>query len=383
MPSRVDFLLFSADGVGGIARTVINLANRLADDRDVELISLYRQRERPAFAIDERVRVTHLVDAAARRGRIQTYLDRRPSRLAPVEAAPDISRLTDRALRRKLRSLPPGLLVSTRPSLHAAAAEYAPKHTLTIGQEHLNLRHRQGTPETLKVVMDSARRLDCLVTLTESDRDDYRQALDGSDTVVEAIPNAVPWPIGDAAALDSKVVVSAGRLGARKAFPRLIRAFAPIARQHPDWQLHIYGDGPERAKLEQLIDRRGLGEQVVLQGHSDRFDEALGNASVFAFSSLSEGFGMVLLEAMSKGVPVVSFDVPHGPSDLISDGVNGRLLPDGDLDGFTAALTELVEDVEQRRRMGAAAQKTAATYEIDPVSTRWTTLFDQLEARRG
>jgi glycosyltransferase involved in cell wall biosynthesis len=398
---RVAFLLFSVDGVGGIARTVVNLANRLADSHDVELISLYRNRRRPTYAIDDRITVSYLHDARpvgpgghrrdglvrarsarADRGRLRAFLDGRRSRLAPPEAAPDISLLTDLLLRRRLRSLPPSILVSTRPSLHAAAARYAPKHTLTVAQDHLNFESRSNTPAVLEVIQKSVPRLDCFVTLTEADRRDYARLFGGSDPAVECIPNAVPWDIGDAAKLDSKVVVAAGRLAPRKAFPRLIRAYAPIARAHPDWQLHIYGNGPERGPIEKLIADRDLGEQVVLKGHADDMERVYLDAAVFALSSHAEGFSMVLVEAISKGLPIVAFDVPRGVSDVVRDGHNGRLVDDGDLAGFTAALAQLVEDDELRRRMGAAALATARDYETDAIAERWVSLFTELRSSR-
>jgi glycosyltransferase involved in cell wall biosynthesis len=400
-PARVAFLLFSVDGVGGIARTVVNLANRLADTYDVELISLHRHKARSAYAVDDRITVSYLhdarpvesgqrvdgqvraKDARADQGRLRAFLDGRTSRLAPPEAAPDISRLTDLLLRRKLRSMPPGILVSTRPSLHAAAARYAPRHLITVAQDHLNFESRSRTPALLEVIERSAPKLDCFVALTDADREDYARLLAGSGTAVVCIPNAAPWPIGESSTLDGKVVVAAGRLAARKGFPRLVRAYAPIARAHPDWQLHIYGNGPERSALRRLISNRDLGSQIVLRSHSDDIESVYLSSAVFALSSHAEGFSMVLIEAMSKGLPVVSFDIPRGPAEVIRDGHNGRLVKDGDLAGFTAALAQIIEDDDLRHQMGAAALATAKEYDTDTIAGRWVALFDRLQLDRG
>jgi glycosyltransferase involved in cell wall biosynthesis len=98
--------------------------------------------------------------------------------------------------------------------------------------------------------------------------------------------------------------------------------------------------------------------------------------------SHAEGFPMVLVEAMSFGLPVVSFDIPRGPADIIVDGENGRLIPDQDMDGFTAALRQLIEDDDLRFRLGAGAHATAREYEIDAIAGRWEALFTQLRAGR-
>lgn len=398
---RLYFLLFSADGADGITRTVFSLANKLVETRPVEIISLYRRRKRLFFPLDKRIPVSNLEDARplgpkgnpgggrvrARdvpqdRGRWRAMLDRRPSRLTPASAAPDMSLLTDLLLRRKLRALEPGVLVSTRPSLHAAAAKYSPRGMITIGQDHLNFPTRAEMPGVMKVVQDSARRMDSLVVLTQGDLRDYRDALGDADTVVEAIPNAVPWDVQEAAPLDNKIAVAAGRFVERKGFPRLIEAFEPVAHAHPDWQLHIYGKGEQQEAIETEIIKRELGDQVILKGHTPEFADRLAEASMFVSGSYAEGFPMVIVEAMSHGVPVVSFDIPRGPADIIDDGTNGRLLPDDDMAGFSAAMSQLIEDDELRRRMGANAHETARQYEIDAIASRWESLFTQLRERR-
>jgi glycosyltransferase involved in cell wall biosynthesis len=400
---RIYFLVFTADGADGITRTVFSLANKLAETHAVEIVSLYRRRRRMFYPLDRRIVVTNLQDARpigkqgkrigglvrareapGERGRLKAFLDKRRSRLVTPSAAPDMSLLTDLLLRRKLRSLAPGVLISTRPSLHAAAARFAPRDMITIGQDHLNFESRSTTPGIMRLVQDSARRMDSFVVLTRGDRRDYAQALSDADTVIESIPNAVPWQVGDASALDSKIAITAGRFVERKGFPRLVEAFEPVAKEHPEWQLHIYGKGDQQRLIEREIAKRGLGDQVILQGHTDEFDKALAGASMFVSGAHAEGFPMVMVEAMSVGLPVISFDIPRGPADIIDDGENGRLIPDGDMAAYSAALLQVVGDDDVRRRMGVKAHATAREYEIDAIAARWEALFTQLvERRRG
>jgi glycosyltransferase involved in cell wall biosynthesis len=398
---RVYFLVFSADGADGITRTVFSLANQLVKTHAVEIISLYRRRRRLFFPLDRRIVVSNLEDARpigpkgnrigglvrARevprdRGRLRAFLDKRGSRVVSPKAAPDMSLLTDLLLRRKLRSLPPGVLISTRPSLHAAAARYSRRDMITIGQDHLNFESRSMTPGILKLVQDSVRKLDGFVVLTPGDQRDYTASMPKADTVIEAIPNAVPWDIGEASPLDSKIAIAAGRFVERKGFPRLVEAYEPVARAHPDWQLHLYGKGEQQDLIEREIAERGLDDHVILQGHTDKFAEALAGASMFVTGSHAEGFPMVMIEAMSYGLPVVSFDIPRGPSDIIVDGDNGRLLADGDMEGFSEAMLQLVGDDDVRRRMGLAAHASAKEYEIEAIAARWEALFTQLVERR-
>ena len=385
---RIYLLMFNACGSGGVARTVINLANRLAEHHEVELISLFRRGRRPRFPVDPRVRLSFLVDDRAlrkERGSYKSFLAGRSSWLRPTVIDSQMSLLTDVALLRKLRGLPPGMLVSTRPSLHLAATRLAPRRLVLIGWDHLNFPSRFRTERQAEVLRTAIPRLDAYAVLTNADAEDYRRELPDMDTHIQVIRNAASWPISATpAALENKVVVAAGRLSGVKGFDRMIRAYRPVASAYPDWRLHIYGHGEQRAALARLITDLGLGEQVHLMGFTQDFRSVLENASFYAMSSRAEGFPMVLLEAMSTGLPLVSFDCPRGPGEIIDDGKNGRLVPNGDGPGFTAALLELIGDAELRKRFGAQALEDSRQYEMDRVVAHWETLFERAAGgRRG
>ena len=397
---RIYFLSFTADGADGICRTQAVVANELVERHEVEIISLYKRRNELTYPLDERIRVVDLYDARPvgpkgkpyggrvrakdhpERGRIKAWLDSRQSLSAPRADDPSVSLFSDLLIRSKLRSLPPGVLVSTRPSLHAAAAKYAPRHLALVGWEHMHLEAREMQPRMMDRLLQTVPRLDGLVTLTEGDRRAWAERLTDSDLVLEAIPNAVPWEVGTASSLDQKVIVSGGRFVERKGFQRLVQAYAPVARKHPDWQLHLWGRGPEEDSVAEEIRRQGVEQQVIMKGHSDEFDKVLGEATIFANGALYEGFGMVMTEALSKGVPLVAFDVPIGPQEIVQDGVNGRLVADGDMQGFADALLQLIEDEALRRRMGADAQVTAREYGIDAIGRRWDDLIDRVVTDR-
>jgi glycosyltransferase involved in cell wall biosynthesis len=178
-------------------------------------------------------------------------------------------------------------------------------------------------------------------------------------------------------------VITAGRLTVQKAFDRLIEAYAPIAARHPDWQLHIYGTGKKRAELARQIERLGVGGQVRLLGFTDQLEARLEEASMFAMSSRYEGFPMVLLEAMSKGVPPVRLDCPEGPRQLIRDDSNGLLVGKADVAGLSRAMLRLIEDPQLRRRLGDGAMATARTHTVASVVDQWEALFDELVAARS
>ena len=373
-------LMFDAYGRGGVARATLSLANRLAERHRVEVISLYRRRESPRYPVDPRVRLTALRDARTHEGLLWTALHRRPTRLRPEPSETEMSLLTDLLLRRRLSKLRPGILVSTRPSLHLAATRFAPSGVRLVGQDHAPFSVRFGNRRQVEVLHDVVPRLDAYTVLTEGDAADYRRELPACAGRVRQVPNMLPWPVAETPApLEEKVVVAAGRLVKEKGFRRLVRAFAPVAESNPGWRLRIFGEGPERAELLRLADRLGLSGRVELPGHTADLRTELARGSVFALSSHFEAFGMALVEAMSLGVPAVSFDCPRGPGEIIDHGRNGLLVEDGDLVGFTEALAALVEDPALRHRLGAQALQDAAAYDPAHVLGRWEDLFATLD----
>ena len=154
-----------------------------------------------------------------------------------------------------------------------------------------------------------------------------------------------------------------------------------MAEAHPDWQLRIYGRGLRREALKRQARDAGLAGQVLLLGATRDLGAALAQGSVFALSSRFEGFGIVVVEAMSKGLAVVSFDCPRGPGEIIDDGRDGVLVPPGDVPALSRALLDVVGDEERRRALGAAALETARRYDPAAVGKDWVTLMDELAPR--
>src|SRR5690606_10968225 len=135
--------------------------------------------------------------------------------------------------------------------------------------------------------------------------------------------------------------IAAGRFRGQKGFDMVIPAWAKAVEKHPDWHLRIFGSGERRAQLRNLIEKHHMYNHSVLLGVTDQLDEELAKASMYVLSSRFEGLPMVMLEAMSHGLPVVSFDCPTGPADVLTDGKEGLLVPPEDVDGLARAMSRL------------------------------------------
>ncbi len=196
------------------------------------------------------------------------------------------------------------------------------------------------------------------------------------------IPNPVmPPPPGRVVPADPPVIVAIGRLVPQKGFDFLLAAFAKVTTVHRDWRLEIWGEGPERAPLEKLRDSLGLSSQVTLPGRTREPYEILRRASLFVMSSRREGFPTVLGEAMSCGLPVLSFDCPSGPREFIRDGVDGLLVPPGDVGALAAGIERLIEDRKLAHDLSSRAPEVVERFALSKALEQWDAVFTEVSGR--
>ena len=219
------------------------------------------------------------------------------------------------------------------------------------------------------------KQLDRMVVLTDSALGDWPEL----DNVVK-IPDPLPFKIESNSELSAKRVVSIGRYAYDKGNDLLLRAWAIIEKQAPDWTLDVYGNG-DRASYQQQLVKLGIDQQRChLLGPTTDVKKAYLSSSLFVLPSRFEGFGLVLIEAMACGVPVIAFDCENGPRSIINHGASGFLIPPFDVEAMADKILLLMRDDSLRKAMGFKAQKKACLYDIDTVGKLWKQLFDELKA---
>jgi len=392
---RIRYLLLNAYGRGGTIRTTLSMAGALAArGHDVEVASLlHPSRAVPVFPVDPRVRVVPLTGARPRRSHPGTASDavrwasaralrRTHSRLAhPLDRrAAVLTRAHDHWLRRYLAAQDDSVVVATRLSLNLTLARLRTDRQVAIGQEHNHLARNQVIRGDYQAVYPS---LDALAVLTQGDAAAYRKLLGDSCPVV-LMPNALPHgTVLRRAALTAPVAVAAGMLTRRKGFDLLIDAWRSVAVEHPQWRLRIYGTGEDHDALVAQIERYGLTGTVTLEGFTADLMAELAEASLFVLSSRGEGLPMVVIEAMTAGLPVVAFDCPTGPAELLDGGRCGVLVPPGDSAALADSIRRLVSDEPERRRLADVAAERALDYDPATRARQWEQLFETLGDARG
>lgn len=240
-----------------------------------------------------------------------------------------------------------------------------------------NRRGLLGLADRFRTWQDEriVRRFDQFVVLTHEDAT-YWGALPN----LTVIPNAaIQTDTPQADTRNSRRVIAVGRLDYQKGFDRLIEAWSllPVALRET-WHLAIFGQGEWQEKLTQQIRHLQLEESVQIHPPTTEIAQAYATSAFLAMSSHYEGFPMVMIEAMSCGLPVVTFDYPCGPKDIVSDGKNGLLVKDGDIAGLSQALGRMMTDEDLRIRLGQAARHVLETYRENTIMQQWTQCLQKL-----
>ena len=217
------------------------------------------------------------------------------------------------------------------------------------------------------------KRLDRFVVLTEEDKASWTELSN-----VEVIPDPLAFDIDQVSPLTNKRVIAVGRYVYQKGFDLLLHAWKLIEQQHPDWELAIYGMG-DRTPYEQIIEELQIDRtRCHLNGSTSNIKAEYLNSSLFVFSSRFEGFGMVLIEAMACGLPVISYDCPCGPKDIVRHNEDGLLVPSGSIGSLAKAMGKMMCDVNLRQQMAKAAVKNVQRYKLDSVCQHWHSLFESI-----
>ena len=220
-----------------------------------------------------------------------------------------------------------------------------------------------------------ARKYDQIVVISKADLKTWKKYTDKATHIYNPITiNATR--ISDRT---EKSVISVGRLDFQKGYDYLIPVWNLISQKHPDWHLNIYGEGPLRESIQTRIDELKLGLSVTLCGRTPNIGDQYAAHSIYVMSSRAEGLGLVLLEAAFCGLPLVAFDCPSGPSEIIEDGKNGFLIKKvGDVQTMADRICQLIEDEELRKQMGEKAKLMVQRFSVNTIRKQWIALIDSV-----
>ena len=253
-----------------------------------------------------------------------------------------------------------------------------------IGEMHINrANYRNFNTENASLIKNifskiwsysllrHLQKLDKLVVLTEKDRKSWVELNN-----VVTIPDPLSLSPMTISPLTEKRVVAIARYSHEKGIDLLLKAWSKAEKETPDWRLDVFGDG-DRTSYEQLIDELGIdGNRCQLHARTNDVEKEYCNSSIFVLSSRFEGFGMVITEAMACGLPVVSFDCPWGPRSIITEGKDGILVENGNIDALASALSRMMCDDNLRHFMSSNGIRNVQRFKMETIGNQWKTLFE-------
>lgn len=367
--------------VSGADRVVIEKSNYFAETLDYEvfIITTGQQGEKPFFELSKKV--THIdldinFDAQYRYPvllRAYIYIK------LLLQYKKKLSEIID--------SIKPDVILSTVSREIDILAHISNYQGIKIVESHLAKRYIRGFDDLmnrgllnkmigklwLKRTENLIKEFDALVVLTSKDALNWEKIKQAT-----VIPNFLPFLPPATSTCTPKKIISVGRLEEQKGYDLLIKAWAIVAKQHPDWRINVFGEGTLREKLNEEIRESLIFESFTLRHPSNEIVEEYISSSIFVLSSRFEGFGLVLIEAMACGLPVISFNCPDGPSDIISDGIDGFLVDNGNVIQLAEKICLLIENESLRHTMGKNARENVKRYSAEIIMKKWIDLFESL-----
>jgi poly(glycerol-phosphate) alpha-glucosyltransferase len=249
---------------------------------------------------------------------------------------------------------------------------------------HVPAPRRWDTPlhQQYRRCLEALEHADAFVTLTQRQRDDIERRW-GPRNNMAVVPNVVDLPDipTPAPPREPHQVVLLARLEKQKRIAHALRVMQRVVREVPDARLDIYGTGKLQHKLQAEIEQRGLGGHATLRGHDPVARERLWSASAFLFTSESEGYPLSTLESMSRGCPVVSYDIPYGPREQITDGVEGFLVADGDIAAAAERVIRLLSSPQLVAQFGLAGRVRAGQHSKEAFLDNWADVLNAVVER--
>ena len=367
-------------GYGGVEKSIVTLANLLSNDYQVEIVSIYNLYGTSVFPINKNVKVTYLLPKdLVPNGKEWKEALRNIRLLRFIKESYHACKVLynrKKMMKKYLKITDADVIISSRFLFNNWLDQYGPKSALKIGWEH---NHHHNDMKYSAKVIHSAYNLDYFVLVSKDLERFYHHKMLNYHVKTVYIPNTLEHIPRSKSSLIEKRLVSVGRLSKEKGYLDLLKIYSVIVKKYTDWVLDIVGDGNEKEELEKFIQEHQLQDKVTLHGfqNSDYIDKLLDHSSIYIMTSFTESFGIVLLEAMSHGLPCVAFDSAEGAREVITSGRDGYLIKNRNQEMMIKKITDLIKDREKRQALGKEGRKKVKLFSKESVREKWIELIEK------
>jgi glycosyltransferase involved in cell wall biosynthesis len=363
-------------GYGGIEKAICSLANMLCDTYQIEIISTYKLYNKPVFDLNEKVKVTYLLEEKPNKKELLSSIKEVNvfSLIKQIFISARILHLRKYKMIEAIKKIDSDIIISTRIMHNQWLSKYGKKNTIKIAWEH---SHHNNNKKYIQKLMTSCSNIDYLIPVSKELTEFYSKII-SSRTKCIYIPLALDSIPKKQSLLDEKQIISVGRLSKEKGFLDLIDIFKFVNQQRSDWKLNIVGDGLEKENIEDKIKNEHLENNVIMHGYQkkDKINDLLLNSSIYVMTSFTESFGLVLIEAMSYGIPCICFDSAQGALEIIDNNINGFIISNRDKMVMADKIIQLIDNVELRCDLGKKAKEKANLFNPENIKKEWFKLID-------
>ncbi|MDD3341132.1 MAG: glycosyltransferase [Bacilli bacterium] len=383
-------------GFGGIESAIASLSNLLCKDYKIEIVSIY-ELSKSSFYIDPRVKITYLLKTDLPKKvenykllffhfkwfklckkLYQDYLKGFHFKTLWKDGVDGLSMYKKRkeVLRLYLQNCDSDIILSTRDFINTSLMKHGKKDAIKIGWEH---NHHNGDEKYIQRVVSSTQDLDYLILVSKELQQFYEKRMTDNFCTPIYIPNFIETLPKEKSKVETNHIVTVGRLSKEKGHLDLIEVMDIVRKKGKDFHLDIIGAGPEEEAIRKKIADYDLTDKITMHGflNKEQMHPILKEASIFTLPSYTESFGIVLLEALSYGIPCIAFDSAQGAREIIEDNWDGYLIQNRDKEKMAKRVIELLNSPNRRIVMGANAVKKAKQFTGKNVKKEWVKLFEK------
>ena len=359
-------------GYGGIEQYLSSLCKMLEDNYQINIISTYKVVDKPPFPFSDKIKITYLLDYGPNKLAFKEALKKKNILAIFTEGFKSLKILFLKYYLniKAIKQIDSKYIITTRDFHNKLAGKYARKDIIKIATEH---NYHNNDSKYINKVVTSVKNMDYFVLVSETLTNFYQKLVRPKCIY---IPNIIDDLPNKKTSLTDNIIVSVGRMEKEKGFDDLIDIIALVKKDIPNIKLYLMGDGSLKKSLEKKANDLALTDNIIFTGFISKTEMAkyLTEAKLYVMTSYTESFGLVLLEAMSYGIPCIAFDSADGARELLKNNI-GILVPNRDKEIMSKEIIKLLDDDNRLKELSTTSLKYVTNYLPDKVKDKWLTIL--------
>ena len=358
-------------GYGGVEKQTITMANGLSKYFDIEIVSFYKLLDKPAYNINDRIKVKYLYNGKPNRDDFKKTLKAKKFIKTFQEGikALKILYLKNKLIKKEILLNDSDIYFSTRTEYGKLLGKYGKKEKIKLTQEHNYIENDKYR----KQIQKNYKNLDYVIVINKYQEEMYKEWFKNTNVEIRRVENILNNSSDKNSKLNNNAIIAVGRLDPIKGFSSLIKVMNIALKENPDLKLYLLGDGAEKEKLYQEIKEYQIEKNIIMPGFvsAEEVTKYMLMSDIYIMTSEKECFPMVILEAFNCGLPVISFDILTGPKELVKNDHNGYLIENRNCEAMAIKINSIIHDSKKLKQLSKNAKDDSKKYLIDNIIKKW------------